>query len=132
MQNYWTSPVVQWLGICLPMQGTQIQSLLQEDYTCGWATNPMCHNYWPALQSLWDTLLKPSHLEPCSVTREVTIKRSLHAARKSSHCSWQPEKAHTQQWRPITAKKKKVLNNKKFKNYLPSYNNQNSVVLVEG
>ena len=29
-------------------------------------------------------------------------------------------------------KKKKVLNNKKFKNYLPSYNNQNSVVLVEG
>ena len=29
-----TSLVVQWVGICLPMQGTQILSLAQEDSTC--------------------------------------------------------------------------------------------------
>ena len=28
------SLVVQWLGICLSMQGTQVQSLVQEDSMC--------------------------------------------------------------------------------------------------
>ena len=37
--------VVQWLRIHLPMQGTQVQSLIQEDLTCFRATKPMCHNY---------------------------------------------------------------------------------------
>ena len=32
------SLVVQWLRICLPMQGTQVQSLVQEDSTCCKAT----------------------------------------------------------------------------------------------
>ena len=26
--------MIQWLKICLPMQGTQVQSLVQEDSTC--------------------------------------------------------------------------------------------------
>ena len=34
-----TSLVVQWLRIPLPMQGTQVQSLLQEDSTCHGATS---------------------------------------------------------------------------------------------
>ena len=38
--------VVQWLRICLSMQGTWIQSLVWEDYTCRGATKPMCHNCW--------------------------------------------------------------------------------------
>ena len=29
-----TSPVVQWIGICLPMQGTRVQSLVWEDSPC--------------------------------------------------------------------------------------------------
>ena len=40
-----TSLVVQWLRICLPMQGTQVQTLVQEDPTCRGATKPVCHNY---------------------------------------------------------------------------------------
>ena len=37
--------VVQWLRIRLPMQGTQVRALVQEDPTCRGATKPMCHNY---------------------------------------------------------------------------------------
>ena len=40
-----TSLVVQWLRICLPMQGTWVRSLVQEDPTCRRAAKPMCHNY---------------------------------------------------------------------------------------
>ena len=39
-----TSVVVQWLRICLPMQGTWVPALVQEDPTCRRATKPMCHN----------------------------------------------------------------------------------------
>ena len=39
----WASLVVQWLRIHLPMQGTQVQSLVQEDSTCCRATKPMYH-----------------------------------------------------------------------------------------
>ena len=41
-----TSLVVQWLRICLPMQGTQVQSLVWEDPTCSWATKPVCRSHW--------------------------------------------------------------------------------------
>ena len=37
--------VAQWLRICLPMQGTRVQSLVQEDPTCHGATEPVRHNY---------------------------------------------------------------------------------------
>ena len=39
------SPVVQWLGICLLMQGTQVRALVQEDPTCCRAARPVHHNY---------------------------------------------------------------------------------------
>ena len=41
----WASLVAQWIRICLPMQGTQVHSLVQEDPTCHGATKPVCHNY---------------------------------------------------------------------------------------
>ena len=41
----WTSLVVQWLRICLPMQGTQVRTLVPEDPTCCGATKPLHHNY---------------------------------------------------------------------------------------
>ena len=44
-QPNWTSLVAQWLRIHLPMQGTQVRSLVWEDPTCSGATKPMCHNY---------------------------------------------------------------------------------------
>ena len=40
-----TSLVVQWIGIQLPMQGTQVQSLIQEDSTYHGATKLMSHKY---------------------------------------------------------------------------------------
>ena len=41
----WASLVVQWLRICLLMQGTRVQALFWEDPTCRGATRPVSHNY---------------------------------------------------------------------------------------
>ena len=40
-----TSLVAQWLRIRLPMHGTQVRALVQEDPTCPRATKPVHHNY---------------------------------------------------------------------------------------
>ena len=42
---FWASLVVQWLRICLPMQGTRVRALVWEDPTCRGATRPVSHNY---------------------------------------------------------------------------------------
>ena len=39
------SLVVQWLRVCLPMQGTRVRALVWEDPTCRGATRPVSHNY---------------------------------------------------------------------------------------
>ena len=41
----WGSLVVQWLRLCLPMQGTRVRALVWEDPTCRVATGPESHNY---------------------------------------------------------------------------------------
>ena len=64
-----TSLVVQWIRICLPMQGTQVRSLVWEDFTCCGATeayvpqllSPRAANYW-----------SPSASSTGSPTREAT------------------------------------------------------------
>ena len=38
------SLMAQWLGICLPMQGTRVRALVWEDPTCHGATRPVSHN----------------------------------------------------------------------------------------
>ena len=43
---YRASFMVQWLRICLPMQGTQAWSLVWEDSTCHRATKPVDWNHW--------------------------------------------------------------------------------------
>ena len=40
-----TSLVAQWLRIRLPMQGTWVRALVQENLTCHGATKPVRHNY---------------------------------------------------------------------------------------
>ena len=40
-----TSLTAQWLRIRLPMQGTQIRSLVWENPTCRGAANSVSHNY---------------------------------------------------------------------------------------
>ena len=37
----WTSLVLQWIGIHLPVQGTWVRSLVWEDPTCSRATKPV-------------------------------------------------------------------------------------------
>ena len=39
------TPTTQWLRIHLPVQGTRVQALVQEDPTCHGATKPVHHNY---------------------------------------------------------------------------------------
>ena len=46
IRGHETSLVAQWLRICLPMQGTLVRSLVQEDPTCCGATKPVSHHYW--------------------------------------------------------------------------------------
>ena len=43
--NPGASLLAQWLGIRLPMQGTQVRALVREDPTCRGATKPLRHNY---------------------------------------------------------------------------------------
>ena len=78
-----TSLVAQWLRICLPMQGTQVQSLVQEDPTCYGATKPVCHNYWAwALESVshnyWADVLQL--LKPTCSRAHMLQLLSPHAA----------------------------------------------------
>ena len=39
----WASLVAQWLGVCLPMQGTQVHAPVREDPACRGAVAPMSH-----------------------------------------------------------------------------------------
>ena len=55
--------MMQWLGVCLPMQGRScIRSLVPEDSTCHGAINLMCLNYWAC--TLEPVLWSPDTLEP--------------------------------------------------------------------
>ena len=109
-----TSLVAQWLQICLPMQGTRVRALVQEDPTCRGATKPVHHNYWactlePASHNYWahvPQLLKPTRLEP------VLHNKRSHGNEKPAHCKeeWPrltaTGESHTQQQRTKAAKSK--------------------------
>ena len=71
------SLVAQCLRIRLPMQGTQVRTLVQEDPTCLRATKPVRHNYWACAPQL----LKPTHLEP------VLCNNRSHCNEKPAHCN---------------------------------------------
>ena len=45
IKNLGTCLMVQWVEICLSMQGTQVPSLVREDPTSLGATKLVCHNY---------------------------------------------------------------------------------------
>ena len=80
-----TSLVVQWLSICLSMQGTQGGSLVQEDATCLRSTKPH------ALQ-----LLSLCILEPTLHNRRSHRNETPTPQLESGPCSPQLEKARTQ------------------------------------
>ena len=45
LQTTGASLVAQWLGVCLPMQGTRVRALVWGDPTCRGAARPVNHNY---------------------------------------------------------------------------------------
>ena len=100
------SQVAQWLRIRLPMQGTGVWALAQEDPTCRGAAKPMCHNCWACtLEHVSDNywarvpqLLKRMHLEP------VLHKRSHDNEKLAHHNKEQPLFAATRE-SPRTATK---------------------------
>ena len=95
--SFGTSLVVQWMRIHLPIQGTQVQSLVQEDSTCHGATKAMCHNYWAHMQQLLKTIGPRASALP----QEKPFRWEAHALQlESSPCSLLLEKAHTEQRRP--------------------------------
>ena len=70
--------VVQCLRLNLPMQGTQVQPLVQEDPICRQgASKPKHHNYWSLCA-----------YSPCSATREVTAMKSLFSSVQSLSRIW--------------------------------------------
>ena len=74
-----TSLVAQWLRIHLPMQGTRVRALVQEDPTCRGATKPVRHNYWawalePASHSYG--ACEPQLLSPCATTTDAHAPRA--------------------------------------------------------
>ena len=101
--------VVQWTRILLPMQGTQVQSLVWED------SSPLREARAPQLLSPCSpgaAMTVPVCCNRCSLciqswgstTREASKVRSPSTATKSSPHLPQLEKAHVQQWRPAQPK----------------------------
>ena len=94
------SLVVQWVRICLSIQGKWIWSLIWEDFICRGATNPTHHSYWA--WSHWSL-----HVQSlCFAAGEATAMGSPYTVMKSCPCSPQLEKACAKQWRLSTAKNK--------------------------
>ena len=65
-----TSLVIQWLRICLPKQGTQVQSLVQEDSMCHGAPKPMPYSYWA------HSLTRQKHRSPRTLEPMFCNKKS--------------------------------------------------------
>ena len=78
--------VAQWLRIHLPVQETQVQSLLQEDPTCLRATKPMYHNCGAGALEPMDLskrsrcnekpVLSATRESPCTVTKTQHSQKS--------------------------------------------------------
>ena len=98
-EHYRASLMVQWLRICLAVQGTPVWSLIQEDPTCLRVINPgtttTCSTLEPVSCNCWNPSVQRSHCNE----RLCTLRERVAPA------SLQIEKAHKQQQRSTTAKK---------------------------
>ena len=88
-----TSLKGQWLRFHLPAQGTQVQSLVQEDPTCRGATRPLCHNYWKPACSRGQALRqeKSPHEEPGRCNEEQPPLMATRERLRSNEDSVQPK-----------------------------------------
>lgn len=89
-----TSLVAQWMGAYLPMQGTPVQALVWQDFTCCRATKPVCRSFWahalePSNHNCWAhalQILKPMHSSLGSATRGLSLHWEACALQRSSPC----------------------------------------------
>ena len=84
--------MAQWIGICLPVQGTQVQSLVWEGSTCCRVTKPVRHYYWS---------LEPGAWSLCSATREATAHHNQRKPQKW----WRPstDPPQPKKWKSIVS-----------------------------
>ena len=68
---HWDILFVQWLRICLPVQGTWIWSLTQEDPTYNGAAKPMHHSYWAHVSGASAPKQKPPQWETYAPQQRV-------------------------------------------------------------
>ena len=66
----WTSLVVQWLRICLPVQGTWVWYLVWEDSTCHGAAGPVTQLLSPSSRARAPQQKRPPQWETCVAQRE--------------------------------------------------------------
>ena len=81
-----TSLVAEWLRICLPMQGTQAQSLVREDSTCLRASKSMLHNYWACMPRActrqqekppqWEARASQQRVDPAHCSQKKKINKT--------------------------------------------------------
>ena len=57
LYSIWTSLVSQWMETHMPMQGTWVQSLVQEDSSCCAATRLLCHSSCARVLQLLEPVL---------------------------------------------------------------------------
>ena len=99
------SLVVQWLRICIEMQGTRVRSLVREDSTCHRATKPVSHTTGPALCGVRKlrplsprvTTAEACALEPELCNEKPLQREALTLQQESSPCSSQLQRARVQQ-----------------------------------
>ena len=105
----WASLVAQWLRIRLPMQGTRVGALFQEDPTCHRAIKPVRHNYWdcalePVSHNYWSLRSRgraPQLLSPRATTTEARAPRAR-APQQEKPLQWE---ARAPQWRAAPARR---------------------------
>ena len=93
----WASLVAQWWRVGLPMQETQVRSVIWKDPTCCWAAKPVGHNYWgcalePGSCNYW--ACAPQQEKPPQWEAHTPhLRRSPHSpqSEKSMHCNKDPE-----------------------------------------
>ena len=90
-----TSLVVQWLRICLPIQGTQVQFLIQEDPAHHGATKHVHPNYWArTLEHASHNYMKPTCPRASTPQPEKPPKWEVHAPQ------WRIDPAHCNKRKP--------------------------------
>ena len=100
---------MQGIRILLPVQGTPVQSLVQEDSTCPGATKLVSHNYWacalePTSSNYWAQA--PRACDPRQKQPMKWEAPASHLERRP--CSLKLEKAHWKEWRPSTARNTQI------------------------